>query len=182
MVDPDGRTAQTTARRASPWNIEQGGPSPMRAGWEKEAGASPARGSSELQQLADLNMAVGWQPVGPLEGGVHVGQIHDVEGLNLPLTLADAIGADPTRIIAACRACTGCSWLVGRRCGRCARSTCWGSRRWPIATPRSSPQTHGCRRLPSADKMVASHLTPRQGGCHGALLDYRGRCADADAG
>ena len=51
-----------------------------------------------------------------------------------------------------------------------------------IATPRSSPQTHGCRRLPSADKMVASHLTPRQGGCHGALLDYRGRCADADAG
>ncbi len=31
-------------------------------------------------------MAVGWQPVGPLEGGVHVGQIHDVEGLNLPLT------------------------------------------------------------------------------------------------
>jgi hypothetical protein len=52
-----------------------------------EAGASPARGSSELQQLADLNVAVGWQPVGPLEGGVHVGQIHDVEGLNLPLTL-----------------------------------------------------------------------------------------------
>jgi DNA-binding MarR family transcriptional regulator len=72
----------------------------MRAGWEKEAGASPARGSSELQQLADLNVAVGWQPVGPLEAGVHVGQIHDVEGLHLPLTLADAIGADPTRIIA----------------------------------------------------------------------------------
>ncbi len=58
----------------------------MRAGWEMQAGAWPARGSSELQQLADLNVAVGWQPVGPLEGGVHVGQIHDVEGLNLPFT------------------------------------------------------------------------------------------------
>jgi hypothetical protein len=48
--------------------------------------------------------------------------------------------------------------------------------------PRSATTGVGYRRLPGADRIVASHLTPRQGGCHGAVLDYRGRCADPDAG
>jgi hypothetical protein len=44
---------------------------------------------SELQQFADLYAAVGGQPVCPLEGGIHAGKIHDVEGLNLPLALGE---------------------------------------------------------------------------------------------
>ena len=44
----------------------------------------PGPRRSELQQLADLNAAVGRQPVRPLKGSVHVGEIHDVEGLDLP--------------------------------------------------------------------------------------------------
>ena len=66
----------------------------MQAGWGIETGASPARGCSELQQLADLNVAVGWQFVGPLEGGVHGGQIHDVEGLNLPVAVGERSAFD----------------------------------------------------------------------------------------
>ena len=44
---------------------------------------------SELQQLADLNAAVGWQSVCPFKGSIHAGEIHNVEGLNLPLAFGE---------------------------------------------------------------------------------------------
>src|SRR5262245_35782956 len=84
-----GPPPRSAARRASPddragWSIPDMGGLDTRG-----AAASPGRRRSELQQLADLNVAVGWQPVGPLEGGIHAKKIHDVEGLNLPLTLGE---------------------------------------------------------------------------------------------
>src|SRR6202022_2006498 len=50
----------------------------------------------ELEQLTDLNVAVGGQLVYPLESGVHVREVHDVERLDLPLASATSSTALPT--------------------------------------------------------------------------------------
>ena len=66
----------------------------------------PEPRSSELQQLADLNAALGQQPVCPFKGSVHAREIHDVEGLNLPPAFGERSalhrGVDRVPAIAVC--------------------------------------------------------------------------------
>lgn len=52
--------------------------------WRRRLRPCAAPRRSELQQLANLNATVGRQPVRPFKGSVHAGEIHDVEGLDLP--------------------------------------------------------------------------------------------------